>query len=195
VLDQLGVERAKLVGHDWGAVIGWWLAGAHGDRFERYAALSVGHMRAYGRAGLEQKLKAWYILVFLVPGLAETLFGAGDFALLRAFLGGHKELENWTRDLARAGRFTAALNWYRANLPRPSARFGRVEIPVMGVWSDRDVALAEDQMKDSARGVDAPFRYERLERVGHWMPLDAPEKLSALLIDFFGEEDPARAKA
>ena len=187
VLDRLQIERAKLVGHDWGAVIGWSLAGAHGHRFERYAALSVGHPRAYAAAGLEQKLKAWYVLAFQLPGLAETVFGAADFALFRAFMGGHPELDHWIADLKRPGRLTAALNWYRANFPKlVSPGFPRVQIPVMGVWSERDQALAEDQMVNSAAYVDGPFRYERLARIGHWMPLDAPDPLAALLLDFFG---------
>ena len=187
VLDQLGVERAKLVGHDWGAAIGWWLAATSGRRFERFAALSVGHPAAYATAGLEQKLKGWYVLAFQIPGFAEALFGAHDFAVFRAFMGGHPELETWIADLSRPGRLTAGLNWYRANFGKllSPARFPRVAIPVMGVWSDRDVALSEDQMINSARYVDAPFRYERLARVGHWTPLDAPDRVSALLLDFF----------
>jgi pimeloyl-ACP methyl ester carboxylesterase len=186
VLDLLGVKRAKLVGHDWGALIGWHLAGAYSHRFERYAALSVGHINAYASAGLRQKLKGWYVLAFQVPGLAEALFGGADFAVLRAYLGKHPELAKWTADLARPGRLTAGLNWYRANFGRLLAPdFPRASIPVMGVWSDRDVALAEDQMVNSARFVDAPFRYERLAGVGHWMPLDAPEAVSDLLLDFF----------
>jgi pimeloyl-ACP methyl ester carboxylesterase len=188
VLDALGVKRAKLVGHDWGAAIGWALAARHPDRFERYAALSVGHPAAYARAGLEQKLKGWYVLAFQLPGLAEVLFGAFDFAVFRA-MGRHREMTRWVADLKRPGRLTAALNWYRANaagLMRAPAF--RVAIPVMGVWSSRDVALAEDQMTGSARYVDAGFRYERIEGVGHWTPLDAPERLAELLLDFFAEK-------
>ena len=43
VLVHFGLERASLVAHDWGAMIAWRLVIAHPDRFERYAALSVGH--------------------------------------------------------------------------------------------------------------------------------------------------------
>lgn len=188
VLDRLGVKRAKLVGHDWGAAIGWWLAGVHPQRFERYAALSVGHPAAYAGAGLEQKLKGWYVWAFQLPGAAELLFGANDFAMFRRLVRNHPETGRWVADLSRPGRLTAALNWYRANfasLASPAAASLRVKIPVMGVWSSRDAALSEDQMTGSARFVDAPFRYERIEGVGHWIPLDAPDRLSDLLISFF----------
>jgi pimeloyl-ACP methyl ester carboxylesterase len=66
---------------------------------------------------------------------------------------------------------------------RPFER-GDVKGPVMGVWSSRDAALVERQMTDSARFCKAGLRYERVEGVGHWIPLEAPETLNPLLLDF-----------
>jgi len=57
--------------------------------------------------------------------------------------------------------------------------------PVLGVWSDRDPALTERQMTDSQRFVTGPWRYERLPRVGHWIPAHAPERTTALLLEHF----------
>ncbi len=54
----------------------------------------------------------------------------------------------------------------------------------MGIWSTDDVALTEAQMTSSAAHVDGPWRYERLEGLGHWLPLEAPEVINALLLDF-----------
>jgi pimeloyl-ACP methyl ester carboxylesterase len=39
-------------------------------------------------------------------------------------------------------------------------------------------------MTDSAQNVAGPWRYERLDWPGHWMQLDAPGQLNALLLDF-----------
>ena len=39
-------------------------------------------------------------------------------------------------------------------------------------------------MKDSGAHVDAPWRYERIEGAGHWMQLDAPDRVSELLVEF-----------
>jgi pimeloyl-ACP methyl ester carboxylesterase len=41
-------------------------------------------------------------------------------------------------------------------------------------------------MQDSAQYVQAEWRYECIEGVSHWLQLDAPERVSALLIEFFG---------
>ena len=47
ILDALGVERADVVGHDWGAGVGWALATMVPQRVQRYVALSVGHPATY----------------------------------------------------------------------------------------------------------------------------------------------------
>ena len=62
----------------------------------------------------------------------------------------------------------------------------------MGVWSTGDFALAEAGMTGSARYVTGPWRYERVEDAGHWLQLDAPNKVNDLLLDFLHLQ-PARA--
>ena len=42
------------------------------------------------------------------------------------------------------------------------------------------------QMTASAEYVSGPWRYERLTGVGHWVPVHAPDRLNALLLDFLG---------
>jgi pimeloyl-ACP methyl ester carboxylesterase len=78
------------------------------------------------------------------------------------------------------------MNWYRANLSQLfKADFPRVKIPVFGIWSTDDVALAEDQMINSAAFVDANWQYERMEGVSHWIPVDEPEKLTELILKYY----------
>ena len=38
-------------------------------------------------------------------------------------------------------------------------------------------------MRDSGDFAD-DWRYERIEDAGHWIPLDAPERLNELLVSF-----------
>jgi pimeloyl-ACP methyl ester carboxylesterase len=185
LLDALGIDRVKLVAHDWGAVIGWQFCIRHPERVERYAALSVGHPNAYARAGLMQKLKGYYILLFQLRGLIEMLLRAGNWWMFRTFTGCPEEFPQWRASLERPGRLTAAIDYYRANLRMLfKADWPAVRVPVMGVWSSRDIALVERQMTESRRFVDAPWRYERIEGATHWLQLDAPERVNALLIDF-----------
>jgi pimeloyl-ACP methyl ester carboxylesterase len=187
LLRVLGIDKVRLVGHDWGAVIGWQLCMAAPSRIERFVALSVGHPAALANAGLAQRLRMSYVLGFLIPGLAEQALKFGNWLFLRKFTRDRTQIGYWRRSLGPPGRLRAALNYYRANigLGMPQ-RWPAVQVPVMGVWSDGDPALGEKQMRDSGRYVQAEFRYERIEGADHWLQLTAPDRLNTLLLDYFG---------
>jgi pimeloyl-ACP methyl ester carboxylesterase len=85
LLDAMQIERVYLVGHDWGAAIGWQLCMHAPEPVVRFAALSVGHPRAYAHAGLGQLLKAWYAVLFLIPVLSEQLLLSGNLLVLRLY--------------------------------------------------------------------------------------------------------------
>lgn len=185
LLDDLGIDRARVVGHDWGAVLGWQLAIRHPERVERYVALSVGHPNAYATAGLEQKRKGWYTLMFQWRGVAEWLLTRRDWAFFHRFAFQPTESPHWVARLSAPGRLTAALNYYRANLGTLLfERFPAVRVPVLGVYSSGDRYLTEGQMTASRAHVDADWRYVRLDGPGHWMTLDVPDTVNTLLIDY-----------
>ena len=54
------------------------------------------------------------------------------------------------------------------------------------LWSDRDHYLSEAQMAGSGECVVGEWRYERFAGASHWMQLDAPERVNALLLEWFG---------
>lgn len=192
IMDALGVARAHIVGHDFGAPVAWTLAARHSDRFFSLAALSVGHPRAYLGSGPEQKIRSLYIIYHQFTGLCEATYRFGNWFLLRRHWSRHGDIDEAIRLLARPGRLTAGLNWYRSNasLQRMiggagmlgSAGADVVRIPTLGIWSDDEKYLVEAQMTGSARYVDAPWTYERIGGCGHWIPYDAPDRLAALLI-------------
>lgn len=197
LLDALGLDKVSLVGHDWGAAIGWRLCALAPERFERYAALSVGHLKAVLRAGIGQRLRFYYMAIFCIPGFSEWLLKAGDWLIVRKMSSDPSQAEHWIRNLRPEGRLTAALNYYRANIKpaRGKNSSSPITMPVMGVWSDGDKALGERQMRDSAACVQGSFRYERIAGADHWMQLTAADRVNALLLDFLGSgsaSDPAQ---
>jgi pimeloyl-ACP methyl ester carboxylesterase len=188
ILDSLGVERAHVVGHDWGAALAWAIAAFIPDRVDHLVALSVGHPSAFSSVGFDQRQKSWYMLLFQFEDIAEQWLSNDDFANMRAW-SHHPDMDQMAIDLARPGALTAALNWYRANVhPRtwiePPLVFPQIQAPTMGVWSSGDFALDERGMTNSQQYVDGSWRYERVDGPGHWMQLQAPEQVSALLLDF-----------
>lgn len=186
LLDEHGVERAHVVGHDWGAGIAWALAGLLPDRVASLAALSVGHPNARHPRTLESREKAWYQLLFQFEE-AEELLLRDDARLLREWLADAPDAERYVEELREPGALTARLGLYRANLhPRSELQpraLPPVAAPTLGLWSTGDRYLTEAAMVRSGEHVTGRWRYERVEGATHWMQLDAPERVTTLLLE------------
>src|SRR5579864_1541853 len=173
ILDALGVDAADIVAHDWGASVAWLTATAHPNRVRRLVVLSVPH-----------------------PLAPYTWLQRDNWALFREMLRGNGDVDRYISDLSRPGALKASLNWYRANLaprlPEPPPKLPPVEAPTLGIWSSNDHYLDGERMKMSGRFVKGPWRYEQIDGASHWIPLDAPDRLNALLLDWLqGASDAA----
>lgn len=193
ILDQLEVDRAHVVGHDWGAGVAWALAAFVPARVDRLVVMSVGHPNALRQPSLEQREKGWYQLLYQFPGVAEELVSRDDWKLFREMLRGAGDGERYVADLARPGALTAALNWYRANATpaqelERTRPFPAVAAPTMGLWSSGDNYLTEESMLGSAEHVTGPWRYERIEGASHWLQLDVPDRVNELLLEFLAPQ-------
>ncbi|WP_328521096.1 alpha/beta fold hydrolase [Kribbella sp. NBC_00359] len=188
LLDALGAGPAHVVGHDWGGAIGAVLAALSPERVASLTCLSVGHPAAFAAAGWKQREKSWYMLLFQFPGIAERWLAADDFANLRNW-SRHPDIDSVIARLRDPAALTASLAVYRAILPpesltRSSTELPPIQVPTMGIWSSEDLAITEKALTGTAAFVDAPWRYERINGIGHWAQLDAPDQVNALLLDF-----------
>jgi pimeloyl-ACP methyl ester carboxylesterase len=188
VMSHAGAERAHLVAHDWGAGVAWALTTVAAPRVDHLVAMSVGHPSAFRGAGLEQRQRSWYMLLFQFEGVAEQWLSGDDWANFRRWAQ-HPDAEQVIAELDSTGALTPGLSYYRANLPAESwlqtdLRLPQIQVPTMGVWSSNDFALTEAQMTGSEDQIAAPWRYERIDGAGHWMQLEAPDELNRLLLDF-----------
>jgi pimeloyl-ACP methyl ester carboxylesterase len=188
VLDHLGVDRAHVVGHDWGAALAWTVASFAPDRVDHLVALSVGHPGAFVAAGMRQRQLSWYMLLFQYPDIAEQWLSNDGWANFREWCH-HPDADAVIADLERNHSLTPALNYYRANIPPesyvgPPLELPPIKSPTMGVWSSNDFALLESQMTGSSAYVEGPWRYERIDGPDHWLQLEAPDALNRLLLDF-----------
>lgn len=196
VVDMLAVldttagagSKAHVVAHDWGAAAAWGLAAFLPDRVRTLTTLSVGHPNAFRDAGIEQRMRSWYMLLFNFEGIAEEWLAQNGHLMLA----GHPDGADVAKALAEPGALTASLGWYRANAhPRTLVsgpiEIPRITVPVMGVWSSGDFALTERQMTGSKDYVDGPFRYERIDGAAHWMQAERPDEVTALIRDFLRE--------
>ena len=193
ILDACSVDRVAVVGHDWGAVIGWVLVDQIAQRASCFAALSVGAPQCYaGCDDIRQKEMGWYTLMFQMAGLAEQLLTTDDWKLFRQWTRHHAETEHWIKSLSREGRLTAGINIYRANiLPALSGQIVTgSDVPTLGLWSTGDAYLVEEQMVASGRSVKSEWRYERVDNASHWMMLDRPDHINRLLLNHLTRHHP-----
>ena len=192
----LGRDRVRIVGHDWGGVVAWRLAGFHADVVERAAILDAPHpavFSAYARRHPSQLAKSWYMALFQLPWLPEAMLKARDFrALAKALVGSSRPGTFTEADLAvyraawsRPGALTAMLNWYRAlplarELPR---RSGAVDIPLRLLWGDLDQAL-EPGLAEASMAHCRAGELFRFPTATHWLQHEEPERVNALLVEF-----------
>jgi len=181
LIDEVGAP-VHLVGHDWGAVVGWTLAMLRPELLSTYTAFSVAHPMAFLEATFtsNQLLKSWYIAAFQLPVVAERLAAKPGGRFDRELRKGgmtDEEVQRFRREIVDDGALPYALKWYRA-IPLVDRRMPpnrKVTVPTTLVWSDRDIALARRGAERTERYVAAPYELVVLEGVTHWIPTQAPE--------------------
>src|ERR1700678_502679 len=108
VLADLGIERAHVVGHDWGAALAWGLASLAPGNVDHLVALSVGHPATFRRTS-QQREKSWYMLLFQFPGIAERWLTDDNWANFRS-CAGHPDTDQAIADLEASGSLTPVPN-------------------------------------------------------------------------------------
>ena len=176
-----------LVGHDWGAAVGWVTAARRPDLVRTWTAVSVPHPKAFQRALItsRQGLKSWYMGAFNVPVLPERLAKAGAFDVpLRKGGMTDEDVRRFHEEVVDDGALTGALMYYRAiPFDAASLRDSTVRVPTTYVWSDGDVGVSEAGVRLTPQYVDAPYKAVTLEGVSHWIPTEAPELLAAEILE------------
>ncbi|HEV2089066.1 MAG TPA: alpha/beta hydrolase [Cryptosporangiaceae bacterium] len=193
LLDALGIPRAHLVGHDWGAMVAWHVAGRHAERAATLTAVSVPHPAAYLdalRTDADQQRRSRYIALFRIPKVAELVLLRDDAAALRrAFAGSGLDdaaVERYVAPLRAPGALTAALNWYRAASDDDLTGLGPITCPTTYVWSDADVALGRTAAEACGRHVSGPYAFVTLPGISHWVPEQAPDALTEAILARLG---------
>jgi pimeloyl-ACP methyl ester carboxylesterase len=202
IVRATGHDKAHIVGHDWGGILAWTLAGAHPELVDTLVILNAPHLAIYMEKATRpslQMLRAWYLLFFRVPRLPEWALSRRDFAAVRdlfrhrpkqpAF--SEEDVDGYVRALARPGALTAALNWYRANLGAADAirlaAGARFDGPVLVIWGEHDPALGVELLEGLER-VAPRARVHRIARASHWVQNEAPEEVNRVMIEFMHAE-------
>jgi pimeloyl-ACP methyl ester carboxylesterase len=176
VLDALQWPRVHLVGHDFGALVGWAFASKAPERVRSFTALAVAHPAALAAAlehDADQQKRSRYVRLFRLPGgVAERiLLGKEAEGLRRLYhpFGDPVLLEAYVARFQEPGALTAALAWYRANESVDLFAVGRCPVPTTLVWGNQDPAEGRTAAEGTAAQVTGPYTFVELDGAGHFL--------------------------
>lgn len=196
LLDHFKIDKANLVGHDWGAVIAWGVALIFPERVERLGILNVPHplvLTRFLRHSPRQMLKSWYIGFFQIPGLADWWLSRGNFAVAaqsmrhsgKADTFSDEDIVRYKQAWANSGGMTGMINWYRALVHHNPAmpHDTRVHMPTLIQWGKQDDFLSYEMAEESLKLCDQG-RLIMYENATHWVQHDEAEAVNRELLGF-----------
>jgi pimeloyl-ACP methyl ester carboxylesterase len=198
LIDVAGRAQAAVVGHDWGAIVAWYLAAHHQSRIACTTIINVPHPRAVLPniwQAPDQLLRSWYIAFFQLPGLPERLISrrnwqVGAQMLVRSSRPGTfspAEVARYKAAWNRPGAITSMLNWYRALTRPPVSNWPHIRRPVQVIWGERDAFLNKKFAQLSlAECEQATLHY--FPQATHWVHLEEATKVNELLLQFLQPE-------
>ncbi len=206
LMDALLMRRAHIIGHDWGAAIGYTVAAQAPNRCLSLVAMAVPHSARFFkgiRRVPSQLKKSWYMNFFQLRGVAERRLAKNDWALVkrlwRDWSPGYELSQgefDWLRQtFAAPGVNTAMLAYYRQNAsPRvllglgksSTAELTEVPVPTLAITGADDGCI-DTRMFDYVflpEDFPAGVRIERVKDAGHFVHLEQPQLINLMLLDW-----------
>lgn len=206
--EQLKVDAEELVivGHDWGAIAAYVAAIARPDLYRHLITLSVPPLATCLRNLWRypgQCLRSSYILFFQLPfGIPEKVMKQDDFQRLHALC------SKWTGGVEASGIYfsdrrkafeavndlTPPLAYYRGLLPfRSWNRWQRalslarrkISVPASILCGELDGCFRPEFFANFSDAFTGPVSLNVVPGAGHFLPLDAPETVSAHIREAF----------
>lgn len=200
LMDEMGLERVKLVGHDWGGYVGFLLSLFHAERIERFLALCIIH--PWPKPDLRRLDIAWrmsYQYVLASPAgawLLRTQPGLVERALCSAThdqsIWTATDLQAFSQVLREPARAQASSALYRTFLmreaiPLTTGRYNayRLEVPTLLLMARHDPAVRPNMAPGFEAHAD-DMQVRIIEHAGHFLVDEKPDLVLAEAEDFFG---------
>lgn len=197
VLDALGIERVKLVGHDWGGWIGFILCLRAPERFDRFLALNIIHPWQSIPGMLPHVRRFWYQWLVITPGVGYLGHRTRWFTRQILRLGvtdrsawDEETLAVFTRNLAEPARARACVKLYRAfnfreSLPVGLGRYDtqRLTVPTRILFGADDFAMSTHSLRGHEPHAD-DLQIEIVPGCGHFIVDECPELVAERALAF-----------
>ncbi|WP_422862067.1 alpha/beta hydrolase [Flagellimonas sp. W118] len=174
----LNKPKFHLIGHDWGALIGWKLVHDHQDKILSWTGISVPHPQAFGKAMMtnEEQIKmSQYVKNFQLPYLPEKGLRKDDFKILRKLWKNCEpvEIDDYLKVFGNPNQLTASLNYYRSNykLLKQAAKgqiLGDINVPTLFIWGNKDIAVGSHSVNEGHGFMKKDYEFIELDS-GHWL--------------------------
>ncbi len=204
LLDELGLERVRLAGHDWGGFAGFLLCMDAPGRVSHFLAAGIPHPWVRPDRGLVATLSTARRLSYMalistpllgraivqrVPAFVRTLLRLSAADPDRAW--GPAELASYVDQWREPDRAAACVGIYRSFLTRelPALARGafrdrRIEIPVTLLTGAADPVIRPELLGGAERNAPA-MRIEVVPGTGHWIAEEAPGEVLAQMRELF----------
>jgi len=195
VATAVGMQQFHLVGHDWGAAVGWAAAIARPEPLLSWTSLSIPHISAFSDAlanDEDQRRRSRYMLFFRTPWLPEAMFTFNHLALMNDVM--YRDMSvpqraEYNAVFAEPGALTAALNWYRAPGAFAPGIVPKVQLPVLFIWGNQDPAVGRAAVDAQRSYIEGPFEFHELN-AGHWLMEQQSDQVDSFILQFLRAHDP-----
>jgi pimeloyl-ACP methyl ester carboxylesterase len=195
VADAVGFNTFHLVGHDWGAGIGWKVAMDKPERIITWTALSVPHLGAFFDGVLNDTIQAkrsGYFKFFQKKYLPEFLLTFAEqqgMKKLLISLPENQKKENLSI-MAEPYALTAELNWYRAmdveSFVRNKVFEKEITCPTLFMWGKKDEVISETVIKQQTKFIKGKYKEISLD-AGHNLIQEKEKIVIRAILEHFKE--------
>jgi len=184
-MEQLGIERAPLVGHSMGGTVSLSVAIQYPDTIKKVAV--IGSPIQGSSLSLLLKLFGMRPVAYLVYHNLWAL-RTGFKLLSPLYTRDPRWPEMMNRDISSTtlASFLLSISSLRKTDLRP--QLPQIKIPVMGMYGNKDIVVHPNQWKPLQEGIPHS-RIERFKDAGHFIMLDEPKEFLEILHDFLDSPD------